>query len=170
MKKLLLIFTLLSVLTACGGKEEFGNTVIDNTPGLTGEEKAVLKIANYVKNNEGEVPPLSLFKSAGLVNVNDINKESILKLLTQSDFDTVNSKKEVQAIIKKYNTAIDKVKAFAKDKGDAPTVTDYMDIGIKDADLESKIQTLHVKIKELSSAELEKISLIEILKILKTIS
>jgi hypothetical protein len=169
MKKLILIFTLLSVLSACGSKEEFGNTVIDNTPGLSNEEKAVLKIANYVKNNQGEVPPLSLFTNAGLVDVNDINKESILKLLTQSDFDTVNSQEQVQAIIKKYNKAIDKVKAFAKGGDEIPTAKDYSDIGIKDTELESKIETLHVKIKELSSEALEKISLIEILKILDTI-
>ncbi len=169
MKKLLLIFTLLSVLTACGSEEEFGNALIDTVPGLSDEERAVWRIANYVKYNDGKVPPLSLFTQAGIINVDEINKDSILLLISQKDFDTVNSKAELQILIDTYNKAIDKVEAFAKDKGDAPTVTDYSDIGINDAELESKIEILHVKIKELSSAELEKISLIEILKILDTI-
>lgn len=168
MKNLLLILTLLSLLTACGSKEEFGNTVIDNTPGLTAEEKSVLKIANYVKHNEGKAPPLSLFTDAGLTNVNAINKDSILKLLTQSDFDTVNSKTEVQAIINKYNQAIAKVKAFGRDSGEAPTVDDYKDIGVTE-DITTKIETLNVKIKNLSAPKLEEISLIKILEILESI-
>ncbi len=169
MKKLLLIFTLLSLLAACGSKEEFGNALIDTIPGLSDEERAVWRIANYVKYNDGKVPPLSLFTKAGIINVDEINKDSILKLITQKDFDTVNSKAELQILIDNYNKAIKKVKAFAKENGNVPTVEDYADIGVKDAELESKIETLHVKIKELSSAELEKISLIEILKILDTI-
>lgn len=168
MKSLLLILTLLSLLTACGSKEKFGDAVIDNTPGLTAEEKSVLKIANYVKNNQGEAPPLSLFTDAGLIDVNAINKESILKLLTQSDFDTVNSKKEVQAIINKYNKAIAKVKAFGSSSGETPTADDYKDIGVTE-DITTKIETLHVKIKNLSAPKLEEISLINILIILESI-
>ncbi len=172
MKKILLIIALssflLSFLSACGGSESFSDAVIDNTPGLTAEEKSVLKIANYVKHNEGEVPPLSLFTDAGLVDVNDINKESILKLLTQSDFDTVNSKTEVQAIIGKYNTAIAKIEAFGNGSGETPTVDDYKDIGVTE-EIAAKIDILNIKIKSLSDPALEKISLIKILEILDSI-
>ena len=168
MKKLLLIFTLLSLLAACGGKEEFGNTVIDNMP-LTAEERAVLKVANYVKYNEGKVPPLSLFKEAGLINVNEINKDSILKLISQKDFDTVNSTTELQTLIDKYNKAIKKVQDFAKDKGDAPTVADFVDIGVDESELQTKIDTLKTQIKGLKEDQLDKISLISILEILKKI-
>lgn len=166
MKKLLLIFTLLSLLAACGGEKEFGDTAIDNTPGLSSEEKAVLKIANYTVNHKGEVPPLSLFSSAGLVGVDDINKDSILKLLSQKDFDTVNSKAELQKLIDKYNKAIKKVKDFAKDKGDAPTLKDYIDIGVLDTELQAKLDTLNTQIKGLSETEIDTISLIKILSIL----
>ena len=175
MKKLSYIFTLfisLSLLTACGGGEEgFGDTVIDNTPGLTAEERAVLKIANYVKYNEGKVPPLSIFKEAGLINVDDINKDSILKLISQKDFDSVNSKAELQALIDKYNTAIQKVKDYVRGNSDKiPTVKDYADIGVVEKELETKLKTLHTQLKEeLSTDELDKLSLIKILAILAKI-
>jgi len=169
MKKLLLIFTLLSLLTACGGKEEFGNAVIDTVPGLTDEERAVWRIANYVKYNDGKVPPLSLFKEAGIINVNEINKESILKLISQKDFDTVNSKAELQILIDKYNKAIKKVQEYAKDKGNAPTVEDFLDIGVVDNELQTKIETLNTQIKGLPQDQLDKISLISILEILNKI-
>ena len=167
MKKLLLIFTLLSLLTACGGKEEFGNALIDTVPGLSDEERAVWRIANYVKYNDGKVPPLSLFTQAGIINVDEINKESILKLISQKDFDTVNSKSELQTLIDKYNIAIKKVKAFAEDKGEAPTVEDYFDIGVSDKELQTKLETLNTQIKGLPKSELEKLSLIKILSILE---
>ena len=169
MKKLLLIFTLLSLLAACGGKEEFGNTVIDNTPGLTAEEKAVLKIANYVKNNPGKAPPLSLFTDAAIVGVNETNKESIAKLLSLKDFDTVNNHAELQTLVSNYNKAIKKVQDFAKDKGDAPTVADFVDIGVDESELQTKIDTLKTQIKGLKENQLDKISLISILELLKKI-
>ena len=151
MKKLLLI-AILSLLTACGGEESFTDAVIDNTPGLTAEEKSVLKIANFVKHNEGEVPPLSIFISAGLINVDETNKKSIIKLLTQFDFEDIDSKEKIQDIIDKYNVAIDKVEAYAEGGSDLPTVEDYLDIGIIDI-TSAELDQLNVKISELSSIE-----------------
>ena len=102
---------------------------IETSPEKTIIKQAIQSIVNYARDGE-PTPLLHVYNSAKITSVTAQNIIDINSLIDTAYTKNVDTKKEIQQLVDRYNNAISKVQAYAKDTETPPTIQDYKDIGL----------------------------------------